>query len=788
MQNSRVRRDSLLVSSTQQPGSGVPAMVASGMSMPDYSRHQFSFRNAGGHAGGGIYGPVGLDKLRSLWRKGMVRETTMVWVSGREHQGGTVATYAGLIDALSKQDDVTLHPPKHVAAAAERNGSSGSGSGSGGGGGDTGNGKLSGSATTVYKKVEMNGGDSQNNGRTRSGRTGTSSSSDASAAHARTDTDGKSARDSGEESVQKKKLKGTTVDMPSGNDHGKRSKNGKTQSPIDSIGMATSTAAQRAPDLSDDNEKKQMAHQLAVVMKKMLMWSINNGSGVGSSPSGAAQPPKIPPEFAALLASTASGTDRAPVGATGVDVLATRTLRPPAPQHGKDAAAETTDGGMQHTRASPGRRESTMREIRRRRSSVMPSLRKAVQEKEMSRALNVDIDTLEKEAHVMEVQVNSMPSTPVFRTHTQAKTATSTISDSPAGMRSPSDKKVTDELVRLLALKQEMKAAPSSAIRKQLLLRAVSKMASPTSSSSQSLVASSSHSIGPFGIARSQYGSSSEATLKALEVRIMVLGEMLQSSCDLLRNEGNADRHAAEVRALSEHYSGLSERFENYKRQNSLLSEENSLVHDEIARLRANMEALSPLLTADAATARQTLSATSSPLISGNRMSPPLSSSLAAEPPQQKTSTLLELQKAVGSITADDDISQNGGGSGSTGDASTAPPLPVSGSSGAPVPLRALIQGQNASDISSSSSNPQRTGADKSVRWSTEHADGSGPKSVSAKDTKAILRLHTQGTSSSGGGGGTASKSTSKMPMATSSTTFYPYRHSRTNYRKLVPK
>ena len=54
---------------------------------------------------------------------------------------------------------------------------------------------------------------------------------------------------------------------------------------------------------------------------------------------------------------------------------------------------------------------------------------------------------------------------------------------------------------------------------------------------------------------------------------------------------GGHDQNSSQIaaRPSQDHINGLSERFEDFKRQNALLSEENTMIQNEMARLRANL-------------------------------------------------------------------------------------------------------------------------------------------------------------------------------------------------------
>jgi len=344
----------------------------------------------------------------------------------------------------------------------------------------------------------------------------------------------------------------------------------------------------------------------------------------------------------------------------------------------------------------------------------MPSLRKAMEKRH---SLSVDIEKLEEEAHVMEVKVNSMPSTPVFQRPTNIPTAEN------GGSASTRNKGLADELVALLALKQEMKSVPTVTMRKRLLLRAIAHLASRSTpdSSRDRLRASPAHSIGQFGISRCHAQGDKDAVIEAMEVRIMVMGELLQTACELIQDEEGADGDAAhrnELDTLTDHYSGLSERFEDCKRQNSFLHQENTIVHDEIKRLRANLLAMSPSVAIGAPQLQQTpvpFSPASAEVASDARASdsrldtnhyhatpPPLSSS--RRPPH----------------IPNERSSASANGSGAEG---------VSASK-ATTPLRSLLAGDTESVL--------RT--EKSVHWSDDgHGRSRSKEKFPSKDIKAIL-------------------------------------------------
>ena len=500
----------------------------------------------------------------------------------------------------------------------------------------------------------------------------------------------------------------------------------------DGVGRSRATGETAASESVSDEKNRKVAHELALVMKKLIMWSINNEtSGVaanGASPfdpqgrnSPAAQ--RRTPS-AELLKSLIEGSARAGAVVVGGSDASRPRLHQPAGSLSPSPAAlrSDNDAAMHPSPSIPGpahllSRRNTVAGSpgQRRRSSVMPSLRKAMEKRH---SLSVDIEKLEEEAHVMEVKVNSMPSTPVFQRPTNMPAAEN------GGSASTLNKGLADELVALLSLKQEMKSVPTVTMRKRLLLRAIAHLASRSApdSSRDRLRVSPAHSIGQFGISRCHAQGDKDAVIEAMEVRIMVMGELLQTACELIQDEEGADGDAAhrnELDTLTDHYSGLSERFEDCKRQNSFLHQENTIVHDEIKRLRANLLAMSPSVAIGAPQLLQQTPVPFSPASAAVASDARASDSRldtnhyhATPPPMSSSRRTPHRPNERSSASA------NGSG---------AERVPASK---ATTPLRSLLVGDTESDLRS----------EKSVHWSDDgHGRSRSKEKVPSKDIKAIL-------------------------------------------------
>ena len=229
------------------------------------------------------------------------------------------------------------------------------------------------------------------------------------------------------------------------------------------------------------------------------------------------------------------------------------------------------------TTSKPGNKEgSSLKNLQRRRSSVMPSLRK--KSVVLKSPLKVDIERLEKEAHVIEAKVSSMPSTPIHRSGALKS------NDSANSVKVKDKNSLTDELVFLSAIQREMRNLSTISQRREKLLQAVARLRSDSHSLKSKVQASPAHRVGSFGV--SNIGElTDEEAMKAMEVRIFSLGELLEIACELLASEQTFSKTSS----TQSQVHGISARVEDFKRQNVLLSEENTMIQNEMTRLRANL-------------------------------------------------------------------------------------------------------------------------------------------------------------------------------------------------------